>query len=168
MGATTRMADDTEVAEAEMIGQLLDVSRPVDETPTRLDARTAEPRPVRADQSNAGLNHGGIQEASGESGVVTAMEEHDRQPRFDAVLRPAQCSVTGELHRESFSIAHADRTPDDVCNMGVFLVEKGCTLPTASPPAAFATAADVMRSAVRLFRSTWRLSPSSSSRIPAR
>lgn len=103
------MADGAEVAEAGMIGQLLDVARPVDETPTRLEGRTAEPGPVRADESNAGLNRGGIQEAADESGVVAAVEENDGQPRFGAVL---PSTVFGHRRTASRTVLECSRRPN--------------------------------------------------------
>lgn len=100
-----------EPSEIETIGQLLDVARPVQEFTTWLVGRTAESRPLRADQSNTGRDCGGFQQAPGESGVVTAVEEHDGSSCFEAEFCPAERSTIGGRHLLSFSVDHSALIP---------------------------------------------------------
>ena len=110
-GPPPEVADEPEPSEIESIGQLLDIARPVEEVPTRLVGRTAEPRPLRADEANTGRNCGGFQKAAGESGVVAAVEEHDGPSYFEAEFSAAEPSAIESRHLHSFSVDHSALIP---------------------------------------------------------
>jgi hypothetical protein len=117
MGSAAGVTDEPESSEIETIGQLLDVARPVEEFTTRLVGRTAESRPLRADEPNTSRNSGGFQQAAGESGIVAAMEEHDRPARFGAEFSPAERSAIESRHLKSLSVGHSTPIPGFVLSL---------------------------------------------------
>ena len=117
VGTSGRPAHHGEPLDAERRGELLDVSRPVDQAASRLVGREPHAGSVGGDQAHPG-GHGGLVCGRGvEAGAHPAVEAEDREAGGIPVLLVGQHPPVGQRHRSGHARA-APSLPDMAATPG--------------------------------------------------